>query len=283
MPDASAPDEVAGSLRPPAADELGIAAGTPVAVGTYDSYVDMLAMGLSSALVGALLLGSTIVAAALVDEASGRDELGLCALEWPFADGVLLGGWTSSAGAAIDWSDRSFGPDAEEAVTGLAPGSGGLLCLPYLAGERTPVWDPAASGVIAGLTLETTPAQLRRAVLDGVALSSKDALGRIAAAGGRPAQWRVGGGGTRHPAWLQATADATGKTLEVLDASGGVGAAVLGFRALGIEVALQPTGVLGPEPRAAERFDRLFPIYQTLHPVLADAMHSLQVLRSEPS
>ena len=153
--------------------------------------------------------------------------------------------------------------------------------MPYLSGERTPVWDTAASGIFAGVTLETTRAQLARAVLDGVALSAKDALGRIAAVGAGPSRWRVGGGGTRHPDWLQATADATGETLEVLDTSGGVGAAVLGFRSIGVEVALGPTRAVEPDAEAQQRFDRLSAVYDTLYPALAEAMHSLQQFRKE--
>ena len=281
VPQAAAPDAIAGLLRPAAASELGIPSGTPVAVGTYDSYVDMLAMGVSTPEDGALLLGSSLVAAALVEEAGGVERAGLRALEWPFSAGWLVGGWTSSAGAAIDWAARVLAPKLEEPPGPLRPGAGGVLFLPYLAGERTPVWDPAASGVVTGLRLETTAAQLRRAVLDGVALSARDALNRIAAAGCRPSRWRVGGGGTRHLEWLQATADATGRTLEVLDASGGVGAAVLGFRSIGVEVGLETTGAVGPEQAAAERFDRLSAIYDTLYPALAEAMHSLHELRTE--
>lgn len=281
LPRPSAPDAVAGLLRSASADALGVVSGTPVAVGTYDSYVDMFAMGISAPGDGALLLGSSLVAAALVVEAAGVDDVGLRMLDWPFASGSLVGGWTSSAGAAIDWSTRIFGPDGERTSTSTSPGTGGLLCLPYLAGERTPAWDSAASGVIAGVTLETTRAQLARAVLDGVALSAKDVLGRIAAVGCSPSRWRVGGGGTRHAAWLQATADATGEPLEILDTSGGVAAAVLGFRSIGVDVRLDPSGTVGPEPEARQRFDRLSAIYDALYPALAEAMHSLQEFRME--
>lgn len=281
IPRPSAPDAVAGLLRPESADALGVAAGTPVAVGTYDSYVDMFAMGTSAPGDGAILLGSSLVAGALVVEASGVEDVGLRMLDWPFASGSLVGGWTSAAGAAIDWSTRIFGPAGEETGTCPSPGTGGLLCLPYLAGERTPAWDSAASGVIAGVTLGTTRAQLTRAVLDGVALSAKDVLARIAAVGCRPSHWRVGGGGTRHTAWLQATADATGEPLEILDTSGGVAAAVLAFRSIGVEVRLDPTGTVRPEPEARQRFDRLSAIYDALYPALAEAMHSLQAFRME--
>jgi xylulokinase len=280
LPEASRPDAVAGSLRPAAAAELGLAAGTPVAVGTYDSYVDMFAMGLTSPGHGALLLGSSLVAGALVAEASGVEEVGLRSLPWPLAEGLLVGGWTSSAGAALDWSAGVFGPGGDGGPC-PRPASGGLVFLPYLAGERTPVWDTAASGIFAGVTLETTRTQLARAVLDGVALSAKDILGRIEAVGAGPSRWRVGGGGTRHRDWLQATADATGERLEVLDTSGGVGAAILGFRSIGVEVALGPTRAVEPDAEAQQRFDRLSAVYDTLYPALAEAMLSLQQLRME--
>ena len=291
LPPAAAPDAIAGLLRPVAAEALGIASATPVAVGTYDSYVDIFAMGVSSPRDGALLLGSSLVAAALVEAAGPVENLGLHAPRV-----AVLGGFACRRVDVVRRSGHRLGgprvrgrrrggrrgeAGSWKPPTRLSPGSGGVLCLPYLSGERTPAWDPEASGVITGLRLETTPAELRRSVLDGVALSARDVIERIADAGGRPGRWRVGGGGTRHPEWLQATADATGETLEVLDASGGVGAAVVGFRSIGVDVDLPATGTVGPDRAAAERFDRLSVIYRTLYPALAEAMHALQEFRTE--
>ena len=92
----------------------------------------------------------------------------------------------------------------------MGPGGGGVLVLPYLDGERAPVWDPAASGAMIGLTTSTTLAQIYRGVLDGVVLSTLDLADRLEPVrGGAP--WTVAGGGVRDAAWVQATADALGR------------------------------------------------------------------------
>src|SRR5262249_62433962 len=104
---------------------------------------------------------------------------------------------------------------------GVRPGAGGLLALPYLAGERAPVWDALARGAIVGLTAHTSRLELCRAVLDGVALSTRDLTERLRQVLPPPAEWRVGGGGVRNRVWLRATADAVGSPLEVVDEAGG--------------------------------------------------------------
>ncbi len=195
LPTPRPPQAIAGALLPPVAEALGLPAGLPVAVGAYDSYVDLLAMGLRRPGDAGLLLGSTMVAAALA--APGIEPrahgLGLRTVRWPLGDAVLVGGWTSSAGAALDWSRRLLAlSDEEEGTAGLLdPGSGGLVSLPYLAGERTPVWDEHASGAVVGLTAATTRPQLHRAVLDGVVLSTRQVMRTIAECAPPRAGWRA--------------------------------------------------------------------------------------------
>src|SRR5437660_10435583 len=70
-----------------------------------------------------------------------------------------LSGWTSAAGSTVAWARARFGG---EGVAALPPGAGGLVALPYLSGERTPVWDPHARGPVVGLTAETSAAPLGR-------------------------------------------------------------------------------------------------------------------------
>src|SRR5262249_59031583 len=142
--------------------------------------------------------------------------------------GQLIGGWTSAAGLTLDWCAGVLGAGRDDiwgAVAGVRPGAGGLLALPYLAGERAPVWDALARGAIVGLTAHTSRLELCRAVLDGVALSTRDLTERLRQVLPPPAEWRVGGGGVRNRVWLRATADAVGSPLEVVDEAGGGAAA----------------------------------------------------------
>ena len=199
IPAAGEPLDVAGELGPTAAAALGLDVGVPIALGTYDSWVDLESLGGTSR----ILLGSTMI---LTTEARvGPGDAGdLRSVVLPGGERALSG-WTSAAGSTIAWSHDRFG---SEDVAGLEPGAGGLLALPYLAGERTPVWDPDARGAVVGLTTATSAAQLSRAFLDAVALSARDIAERMGALGHASARWRVGGGGIHDAAWLQATSDA---------------------------------------------------------------------------
>jgi xylulokinase len=268
IPEPREPDAIAGELTAQAAGELGLEAGIPVTVGTYDSYVDIDALGERSG-EGSLLLGTTMVLGTETDREPGAaGDLRVVEV----VRGRLLGGWTSAAGASIDWARDRFGSGE---VSALAPGAGGLLALPYLAGERTPVWDAEARGAIVGLTAATTSAELERAILDGVALSGRDIAERLREAGHDPGRWHAGGGGVHHSAWLQAASDALRAPIDAHDITGGVAAAVFGLRSLGADPAVPVMRTVEPDPARADRYDRLYPLYRQLHSRLVETMHAL--------
>lgn len=268
------PLAVAGALRPAEASRLGLRAGTPVIAGTLDTYVDVAAAGVRRPGDACLLLGSTLVLCRAVDGAVAVDGLELA--PYP-GEGLLLGGWTAAGGSALDWFRRELGTEgAAERAAALEPGAGGLLALPYLAGERTPVRDPLARGLVVGLTLRTSGEELHRALVDALALAARDHLVRFEGAGLAPSRWRVAGGGTRDPAWLQATADALGAPLELCAWAGdAVGPALLALRAIGTDAQRPVERIVHPDPARGERYARLYEIYRTLHPSLAPAMHAL--------
>jgi xylulokinase len=108
--------------------------------------------------------------------------------------------------------------DADTAAEALAAeaasspaGARGITVLPYFSGERTPVHDPGARGVILGLDLTHTRADLYRAVLEGIAYGTRDVLQTYASAGARIDRITAVGGGTRNAVWTQAVSDATGR------------------------------------------------------------------------
>jgi xylulokinase len=276
------PLAIAGHLAPAAAMALGLPSGLPVAAGTYDTYVDAAGAGVRRPGDACVLLGSTLAVYRAVASPPACPDLD-CS-PYP-GEGLLLGGTTASAGSALAWFERELGNgDAglPERAARLEPGAGGLLALPYLAGERTPVRDPQARGVLLGLTLATTREQAYRAIVDAVALSARDHLERLAAVGLAPAAWRASGGGTRHPAWLQATADALGAPLEVVAHAGeAAGPADLALRAIGIETSPRVELVIEPDARRHERFEAIFDLYRHLHPLLADTMHALWQVEEE--
>jgi len=273
LPKALDPLAVAGGLTEAAAAELGLTTGTPVVAGTYDSFADVAGVGVRRPGDACVILGSTLIIGRVTEEPVAIE--GLAVARYP-GEGVLVGGWTAAAGSAISWFEREFGAVD---VSSLDPGAGGLVALPYLAGERTPVWDPSARGLLLGLTLSTTHEQAYRAIVDSVALSALDHAKRLEAAGLAPEFWLAGGGGTRHEAWLRATCDALGAPLAVAAHAGeAIGPAVLALRAIGAEPKLESVREVNPDPSRHERFERLYGVYRDLHPALAAAMRELAAL-----
>ncbi len=276
-PSPEPPLAIAAGLTAAIARELGVKEGTPVAVGTYDTYADIAATGVGKPGDGCLILGSTLIVGRAVEERVDCSGLELGAY---VGEGLMLGGWTATAGAALDWFESRFDAQGID-VSGLDPGAGGLIALPYLAGERTPHWDPEARGVLLGMTLETSRAEAYRAIVDAVALSARDHVERLRLVGLDVPRWRVGGGGTRNDAWLAATCDALGTPLEVVAHAGhAIGPAVLALRAIGAEPTIVVEREVLPDPDRSERFDALFEIYRGLYPALAEAMHRLSTFET---
>jgi xylulokinase len=116
------------------------------------------------------------------------------------------------------------------------PGSGGLLFLPYLSGERTPHNDPDARAALIGLGLEHDRGAIARAVMEGVAYGLRDSVELLAELGDRPAAGRLSGGGAGSSLWRRITASVLGMPLErtVTEEGSAYGAALLGGVAAGV-------------------------------------------------
>jgi xylulokinase len=134
----------------------------------------------------------------------------------PYAN---VSGMISSTGAAVDWFRRSSGlGDAGyeaffEEVARARPGSGGLLFLPYLAGERSPIWDLAARGAFVGLALAHGRAEMARAVVESTAFAMRDVIEVMEESGAAVCELRATGGPSRSAPWNQIKADVTGRPI----------------------------------------------------------------------
>jgi xylulokinase len=268
-------DSIAGPLLPGAAERLGLAPGIPVAAGSYDSYVDIWGSGARKPGDGCIVLGSTLILGRVV-AAPGQAPGLRC--QPHIGEGRFLGGWTSAAGSLLDWSRAFIGAGSTDwdSLASLLPGAGGLLVLPYFAGERAPIWDPAARGAILGATLATTHEELARAMIDSVALSALDLATRLPSEGDAQVPWRLCGGGARNRALAQALADALGRPLALLAHAGeAIAPALLAFNAIGRPVAARVERTLAPAGTRHARFERLYAIYRGLYPALAGSMHEL--------
>jgi xylulokinase len=197
------------------------------------------------------------------------------------ANSFYLGGPTSTSGRALDWWRREIlevGADdwtpAERA--GDAPaGSDGLVFLPYLAGERAPLWDARARGIFFGLTLKHTRAHMTRAILEGVAYSIRHVMEEIEAAGAGVDVIHCCGGQAASEVWCQIKADVTGRRVvvpEVLEAPvlgsaviAGVGVGLFPDFTRGAGQMMRPRTVIHPDAARHARYREMYALYRELY------------------
>jgi xylulokinase len=162
----------------------------------------------------------------------------------------------------------------------VPPGSEGLLVLPYLAGERTPVFDPQARGVVAGLTLRHGRGHLFRAAYEGISFGIRQILERFddAHSGARTV---AVGGGLRSPIWVQAVSDITGRPQLIPEQ--GIGASYGDALLAAIGTGLVPADTdwakiareIKPDMRNRELYDDLYATWRELYPATKEQVHRL--------
>jgi xylulokinase len=154
-----------------------------------------------------------------------------------------------------------------------------LLFAPWLSGERVPLFDDAARGAFVGLGLHHGPGHIARAVMEGVAFQIRWALAYGNDFGSPPTGIRVVGGGGIGSVWLGIIADTLDRDLEVVAApqdAAALGAAAIAFVGLGwwdelerVTDLVRVERIVRPDPARSRARDRLFPLFQRLHPALA--------------
>jgi xylulokinase len=280
--------ECGGTLRPEAARDLGLPQGIPVAGGVNDSTATVIGAGVLRK-GHALDLGGTSGGLALIWDAP-LGENGLTAYPAPAPGLYVCGGPLAAAGRSLPWfmSAAGYEPGDFEKVEsdagGVPPGADGLVFLPYLAGERTPVWDDRARGVLFGLSERHTRAHLARAVLEGVAFSLRHIADVLRASGGVIGELRVTGGQANVTVWNRIKADVIGAPVVVPTVTEGaiIGEAILAAAGAGrapdaltasasfVRVAAR----LEPDPATARAYDVAYATYRELYPRLRDLMRA---------
>jgi gluconokinase len=262
-----------------AAGIAGLPSGLPVIAGGGDGPLANLGVGAVRPGMAALSLG-TSGALRVVRDRPGVDDRGrvFC---YALADGLwVLGGAVSNGGVVAQWASEVFDvPVADLLAEAEAepPGAAGLLALPYLLGERAPWWDPDPRAVLVGLRREHGRAVITRAMIEGVAQQLALVLDAVRDAGAGVHEIRATGGAFRAPLWTSAIAAAFGQELSFVDGSegSGVGAALLGWRALGELPSLDaaadlvtPVDTVAPDEFASRRMARNRPALERIYDAL---------------
>jgi xylulokinase len=172
------------------------------------------------------------------------------------------------------------------------PGAAGLLCLPFLAGERSPIWDPTARGAFIGLTFQHGPAHLARAVLESTAFELRLLTDAVLSGGTRIDELRVCGGQARSRLWNQIKADVTGLSAHVprLPEVALMGDAICAATGIGLYPDLLQAGeamvhiaqVFDPNPALRGVYDELFAVYRAAYGALKPFFEPLARAANQP-
>jgi len=303
----------AGELTPAAAGRLGLRAGTPVAVSLIDAHAAVPAAGVAEPGKMLLILGTSGCHMVL-----GREGRAFPGIAGVVEDGILPGFFGYEAGQPatgdiLAWFTRTGVPAPyqaeaerrglslhdllEEKAAALRPGETGLLALDWWNGNRSVLMDADLSGVLLGLTLDTRPEDIYRALIEGTAFGTRMILENFAE-NGVAVEELIGAGGLaeRNELLMQIYADVTGRPLRVARSGQAcaLGAAILGAAAGGalpLAEAVARMGGVGPreylpDPAAHAVYSALFAEWRRLHDTLGrgenPVLKRLRALRAGP-
>lgn len=272
-----------GEVRAAAADELGIAAGTPVFPGTIDSITSAVGSGALAADAAAVIIGTTSVLVSHIPEHRADITAGILAVPSPVDGMYYVMAENGVGGRALEWAQRLLGASSTEQAVALAadapPGSAGVGFMPWLLGSIAPNPNDDVRGAYVGLSLHHDRHHLLRATLEGVALNLAWLLPHVETFTGHSYPFvRFGGGGATSALWAQVLADALNIPVHRLAeprATNARGAAFLAFAGLGtidladVPALLHVDQVHEPAPAARAPMEAALARLTALHPALA--------------
>lgn len=295
LPEIYACHEVVGTVTEKAAKECGLAIGTPVVAGGLDAACGTLGTGVihngETQEQGGQAGGMSIC----TDTYTADPRLILSYHVVPNC--WLLQGGTTGGGGVMRWLEREFA-DYEreegkrvgksslqlfnEEAEVISPGSDGVVFLPYMSGERSPIWDPNAKGIFYGLDFSKTKGHFIRAAMEGVALSLKHNLEIAEEAGAKVEVLRAMGGSANSLLWTQIKSDVTGKPIVVpsSDTATTLGAVILAGVGIGmykdfeeaVELTVENKRFHEPNQEHFKAYEKNYEIYLELYKNLKETM-----------
>ncbi len=280
--------EIAGKVTKRAADMTGLKEGTPVSSGAFDGACSTLGAGCFSIGEACSNIATAGVHAVLASEPT-LDPDRIYSLMCHTVPGVFYKtSMTMVAAGNLDWFEREFCAverlEAEkrgvsvydvlnEEINRIPAGSGGVIYLPYLQGERAPFVKPEARGVFFGLGEWHTRAHLLRSVLEGVALSTRHNVDAMIKQG-RLGTVFLSGGGSNSPAWCQMISDCLGSKVLVpygadsgsrgAAINAGVATGVYKDYAEGVQCMVKIGREYSPQENNVAKYDQLYQLYTGL-------------------
>ncbi len=293
--------DVVGGLTAEAAAITGLMSGTPVVAGGVDAAMATLAAGVIKPGNHVAMIGTSMCWGYINKNTDARNGL----ISMPYVHNgkqdIYIFGGAITAGASISWFRDQFCAEDKQAAQLMGnvdvhelmelqaaktpAGADGLIFLPYLMGERSPVWDAKASGAYVGLTLSHTKPHLYRAVLEGLSFALRHNMecGAKGAASLDP-ELIVVGGAAHSDLWMQIIADITGYPVLTIEqeVEAPLGGALLAAMACGLVADIGEIRRWSklrrratPDQARKQHYDRLFEQYCGIYQSLKPHMHAL--------
>ncbi|MGH3700531.1 MAG: FGGY-family carbohydrate kinase [Pseudonocardiaceae bacterium] len=283
LPELYWPCDVVGQVRSAAAEETGIPAGTPVVAGTIDAWAEATSVGVTAPGDVMLMYGTTMFLVEVLDRPRRSPNLWGTVGTFPGTHNLAAGMATS--GAITDWIRKLTGESSFDPLVAQAqqspPGAHGLLMLPYFAGERTPLFDPDARGVLIGLTLRHNRGDIYRAALEATAYGVRHNLETMRDVGGRYRRLVAVGGGTKGGLWTQIVSDVLGAPQQLPRQTMGacLGDALLAAVGIGESPDMTRWNPIStttePHLESVAIYDRHYALYRELYPSTRQIAHAL--------
>jgi xylulokinase len=292
--------DIAGYVSQKAAAETGLLSGTPVTAGTSDAAAEALSAGLSKFGDLMLMYGSSQFFLQKTNQLISSELFWGHAFFEPETYAFTAG--MSTSGSITRWYRDNFareeleaenlgGGKAYEVLASSAAdspiGARGVIVLPYFSGERSPINDPEACGLVIGLTLRHNRGDLYRGILEGIGYGIRQNLESMQAEGVSPSRVIAVGGGTKNALWLQIVSNISGIDQYIPDQTYGAayGDAFLAAVGIGAQTStldisrwIKYKSVVHPEPVARSIYEDYYRVYKKLYIDNVDSMHRLKQL-----
>lgn len=286
LPELGWPGEIAGTITDSAVRLTGLPTGIPVIIGTIDAWTESISIGATNPGDLMLMYGTSMFMINTTDKLLKHPTNWATVGAYPGSYNLAAG--LATSGAITSWLRTLFGDidfTTLVAEAALSPaGANGLLMLPYFAGERTPINDLNARGVIIGLTTSHTRGDIYRAALEAIAFGIRHNVEEMRKSGTQISRIAAVGGGTKGSLWTQIVSDITGLTQDISTTSIGasLGAALLAAKTV-TEAKIEDWNPLAsqvfPNLENAELYDSLYQDYLALYRNTKEISHRLAKLQ----
>ncbi len=287
FPEVLPSDEIIGAINKQAAQLTGLKEGIPVVNGSSDNSASALGAGMTSPGQVTLIIGTAGVITVCSDRPLIDPQNRTLCWHYCLRDHWATLGITQTAGKSLQWfkntfdkQDHSVSSSADifnqynEEIATVPDGSGGLIFLPYLNGERTPYWDSAARGVFYGINLKTEKGHFIKAIMEGVSFALRNNIETVESLGIRINEVRAVGGGLKSKEWLNILSKVLRKQVVTVNVSdtANLGNILLCGKALGIYSSYGDTvaGMVSSDqelvwPEGVPVYEKQYPVFLELY------------------